>query len=66
MGVTGLVFPEKRKIHPKKIIIFVLLRAIVSQKRKNAIASVRLPLAIDAYLDEKCSKRERLRSVCSV
>ena len=53
-GVTVLIFPEKRKIDPK-IVIFVLLRTIVSPKRNNAIASVRSPLAIDAYLDEKCS-----------
>ncbi len=33
--VTVLIFPEKRKIDPK-IVIFVLLRAIVSQKRNNA------------------------------
>ncbi len=64
LGVTVLVFPEKRKID-QKIVIFVLLRAIVSQKRKNAIASVQSPLAIDAYLDEKFSPCERLRSVCS-
>ena len=60
-----LVFPEKRKLDTK-IIIFVLLRVIVSQKRNNAVASVRSPLAIDAYLDENCSKRERLHSVRSV
>ena len=49
---TILVFPEKHKIYPK-IVIFVLLCAIVSQTRSNAIASVQSPLAIDVYLDEK-------------
>ena len=65
LGVTVLVFPEKHKID-QKIVIFVLLRAIVSQKWNNARASVRSSLAIDAYLDEKCSPRERLCSVRSV
>ncbi len=64
-GVTVLVFSGKHKIDPK-IVIFVILRTIVSQKRNNATASVRSPLAIDAYLDEKYSPRERLRSVRSV
>ncbi len=57
-------FFGKHKIDPK-IIIFVLLHAIVSQKGNNAIASVRSPLAIYAYLDEKCPSRERLCSVRS-
>ena len=58
-GVTVLVFSGKQKIDPK-IFIFVLLLANVAQKRKNAIASVRSPLAIDA------SPREHLRCVRSV
>ena len=58
-------FPEKHKIDPK-IIVFVLLRTIISQKRSNAIASVRSPLTIDAYQDEKCSPCECSRSVRSV
>ena len=65
LGATILDFPGKRKIDPQ-IVIFVLLRAIVSRKRNDAIASVRTRLAIDAYLYEKCSPRERLLSVRSV
>ncbi len=54
-----LVFPEKHKID-SKIKIFVLLRAmIVLQKRNDAVVSVQSPIAIDAYLDEKCSPSER-------
>ncbi len=65
IGGHGSRFSRKMQNRPKNL-IFVLLRAIVLQKRNNATALVRSPLAIDAYLDEKCSPREHLRSVRSV
>ena len=60
MGVTDLDFPEKRKIYQQ---IFVLLRALISQKRNNAIASARSPLAIDAYLNKTKTKMHPMRAL---
>ena len=61
-GVTDLKFPEKHKLYPK-IVICILLCAIISQKRNNAIVSAWSPLAIDVHLNKKCSPHF---SVCSV
>ncbi len=62
MGVTDLDFPEKRKIY-QQIVIFVLLRTLISQKRNNAIASARSPLAIDAYLNKTKTKMHPMRAL---